>query len=108
MVGHILKVKYDLKMVGRVYFRTAVEALKSKHPSLHANFTGVRESPAFKKANIIRNDITHNYLPNTAGIAVYRGSKSTTVGLKKYVPSDEIIANVHEILELFASALQYI
>ena len=103
VVGHILNVKYDLK-VDMVYFGKAVEALKSKHPSLHANFAGVRESPVFKKASTIRNDITHNYLPNTAGMAVYRGSKSTTVGLKKYVPSDEIIANVQEILELFALA----
>ena len=107
VLGHVLNVKYDLR-AERVDFGQAVKALKSKEPGLHAKLAEVRESAAFQKANKLRNDITHNYLPNTTGFTVRRSGTSISVGSKAYVPSGEIVANIQETLPLFAATLQYV
>ena len=109
LVGHILSVKYDLSpKKGRVNFKWAVKALTSKNATLRASLEEVRDSPAFQKANKLRNDISHNYLPYTTGIAIHRGEGVTGIGFKHYVPSAEIIANIQEALDLFGVTLQRI
>jgi hypothetical protein len=49
LVGHILNVKYDLK-IKRADFDRAVKALGGKDKSLHTSLEGLRNSPAYRKA----------------------------------------------------------
>lgn len=104
-----MKVKYDLNIKKKeVYFSTAYKKLEDKDKNLHDCLKNVIDSPVYKRANEIRNDITHNYLPHSAHMVVHSSNKSTTIGLKQYIPSEEIVTNVQEALELFATTLQCI
>ena len=109
LIGHILKVKYDLEIKEReVYFSTAFKKLGDKEKNLRRCLKKVKDSPVYKEALKIRNNITHNYLPNTAHMVVLRHSQSTTIDLKEYKTSEEIVTNVRGTLELFAETLQCI
>lgn len=105
LIGHALNVNYELK-IDKVYFDKAIEKLRDKDTNLHACLKNVKDSRAYQKAHGIRINITHNYLPNTAHMVVHRDSHVTTIGLKKYVTSEEIVTNVRETLELFTATLQ--
>lgn len=109
VVGHVLNVKYGLNIKKKgVSFSTAYKKLGDKDKNLHDCLKNVIDSPVYKRANEIRNDITHNYLPHSAHMVVHSSNKSTTIGLKQYIPSEEIVTNVQETLELFATTLQCI
>jgi len=109
LVGHLLKVKYDFKIrKDSVSFSTALEKLKDKDTNLYNCLNSIKNSPVYKEAHKIRSDITHNYLPHTAHMVVHSGSKLTTIDLKQYIPSEEIVTNVREALELFTETLQCI
>ena len=97
VVGHILKVKYDLEIKERdVSFSTAFKKLGDgdKDKNLYDCLKKVKDSPVYQKAHRIRSDITHNYLPNTAHMVVRRCSQFTTIDLKEYITSEEIVTNV--------------
>jgi hypothetical protein len=77
------------------------------------NLLEVKDSSAYKKAKKIRNNIVHNSPPNIPGMAVHRsdytgmfGGRFATIGLKDYIPSDEIVTNIREVLELFVDTLK--
>ena len=109
LIGHILKVKYDLEIKERdVYFSTAFKKLGDKEINLRCCLKKVKDSPVYEEALKIRNNITHNYLPNTAHMVVRRHSQFTTIDLKEYITSEEIVTNVQGALELFAETLQCI
>ena len=109
LIGHILKVKYGLEIKERdVYFSTAFKKLGDKEKNLRCCLKKVKDSPVYKEALKIRNNITHNYLPNTAHMVVSRHSEFTTIDLKQYITSEEIVTNVQGALELFAETLQCI
>lgn len=107
LLGHMLNTEYDLA-IRKVDFGKAVRELEAKDTSLYTFLKTIQGSPAYKKANDIRNDITHNYLPYTTGIA-FCSDKSglrTTIGLREYVTSEEIVANIHAVIVLFTTALE--
>src|SRR5258708_18281975 len=111
LIGHFLNVKYDLKIViKKVDFKTAIEKLQDKDKVLFEKLKCVTNSPDYERANTIRNDITHNYLPNSPGIAVTReekeGTRRISVGEKSYTSAAEIVTNIKAILTLFASTLE--
>ncbi len=109
LIGHILKVKYDLEIKERdVYFSTAFKKLGDKDKNLCCCLKNVIDSPVYERANEIRNDITHNYLPHSAHMVVRRCNQSTTIDLKEYITSEEIVTNVQGALELFVETLQCI
>lgn len=109
LVGHLLNVRYDLNIPKeRVYFSTALKKLKDKDKNLYKCLNDIKNSQAFEKARSIRRDITHNYLPHSAGLDVKRCGQSITIDLKEYIPSEEIVANIREALKLFAKILQCI
>ncbi len=109
VVGHVLNVKYDLEIKEKdVYFSTAFKKLGDKEKNLRCCLKKVKNSPVYKKAHGIRRDITHNYLPNTAHMVGRRCSQFTTIDLKEYKTSEEIVTNVQGALELFAETLQCI
>ena len=109
LLGHVLNARYELG-VDKVYFGTAVRELQSKDKAMYVFLKITQDSPAYKRASRIRNDITHNYLPYTSGMSLCKskaGSR-TTIGLREYIPSDEVVANIHEVIDLFATTLQHI
>jgi HEPN superfamily protein len=106
VVGHIIDVTCDLT-VKNVDFDKAVAALgKSKKAEvLHDNLAKIRDSEHFKQAKDIRNNITHNYLPNTTGLVVERTANRSSIITKKYLPSRDIVENIEHALGLFESTL---
>jgi len=109
LIGHFLNVKYGLG-VEKVDFNKAVTNLKSKNVGPFKNLGKLKSSPAFKTASILRNNITHNRLPNTLGMEVTRKvtriGPAIDIGLKIYFPAAEIVANTRETLSLFASTIE--
>ena len=105
IVGHILNVKYSLD-VHKVDFSKAVQALKHKDEELFKRLIELTESTSYQQAKKIRNDIVHNYLPNVPGMAVFRTARFDALGVKKYVPSNEIVANIKDALDLFEKTMQ--
>ena len=102
LVGHFLNVKYGLGLkLNKVYFTNAVDGLVEKNPNLYNCLKKIIDSSVYKKAKEIRNNISHNFLPNTPGMAVFRNSQAAgigfrqtaTIGLKEYIPSEEIVTN---------------
>jgi hypothetical protein len=113
VIGHVINVKYALGLKQKeVYFRSAVTALgkDTQEQTLYKGLVTITGSPHFERANGLRHDITHNYLPNVPSVAVHDDEKkSWHFGRKTtYVRSDEIVENVGHILRLFCSTLQYI
>jgi hypothetical protein len=113
LVGHMIKVAYGLGIKKRaISFSTAVDALGKikENESLYRRLNEeIQKSPEFTKAKDIRRDITHNYLPNVAGIRVDRSDDLKSLSLKtSYITSDEVVANAQEALGLFAKTIEII
>jgi hypothetical protein len=107
LMGHVLNVKYDLG-VNKVDFAKAISKLKHKDITLYTELENVRGSVGFQKAITMRNNITHNQLPNTVGMAVHRSDRRISVGLKEYATSDEVVKTFQEALSLFDATMQSI
>lgn len=110
LVGHMINLAYGLGIKKKnVYFSTAVEALKKikGNEPLYKCLKDLQESKGFKRAKEIRNDITHNYLPNVAGIRVDRSDDLKSLRLKpSYIISEEVVANAQKALDLFAKTIE--
>jgi len=107
VLGHLIDAQYALK-VKHVDFGRAVTALgKSQQaPNVYADLAQIASSPHFQKAKDIRNDITHNYLPNVPGLTVSnRHSPTWSLSPKRYVYANEIVENVDHVMRLFGSTL---
>jgi hypothetical protein len=109
LVGHELNVKYDLG-IRKVYFERAIAELQAKDIGLYMSLKAIQDSPIYRKANKIRNDITHNYLPYAAGTAFCtdKSGSRTTIGLREYVPFEEIVTNIQGAIGLFIATLEYV
>lgn len=107
LLGHMINVAYGLG-IKKADFSRAVEALKKKgNEPLYKCLKELQSYPEFDRANTIRNDITHNYLPNVAGIRIYRSDDLKSLSLKAlYITSDEVVANAQETLDLFAKTIE--
>jgi hypothetical protein len=97
IVGHMLNLKYDLNIEEKdIGFRSSVNKLNNKDKNLYSKLEMVRRDPAFEKASQIRNDIAHNYLPSSAGLAVTLNEKGGTLGVRNYTTSAEIVENIQD------------
>jgi len=107
LVGHMINVAYGLG-IKKSDFSKAVDALGKKGDEpLHKCLKDLQKSKGFKRAKDIRNDITHNYLPNVAGIRVYRSDGLKSLSLKaSYITSEEVVANAQKALDLFAKTIE--
>ena len=87
----MIKVAYGLS-VKRVYFSTAVEALNNKrNETLYKRLKELQNPTGFVKAKKIRDDITHNYLPNAPGIRIYRGDVSKSEIYPRFKPVAKLV-----------------
>ena len=106
LIGHMINVAYGLG-VKKADLSRVVEALSKKNEPLYKRMKELQGFPAFHRAKTIRNDITHNYLPNVAAFRVYRSDDSKSVSLDvSYTTSDEVVANAQEALLLFAKTIE--
>lgn len=110
-VGQLLFLIYDLKLASnqKVSFALAVRKLNDDHPALHESLGGIMNHPEFIKARRLRNDITHNFLPNSLGSSVRMPKENMmTGGGASYTRAAEFKENVVNVLELFAETLESI
>jgi hypothetical protein len=112
-IAHILNGYFDLCLnVKRLDFPRAVLALKPINLELFEKLDNILNSPSYKKAKSLRNDVTHNYLPNSSGWAVTtkRGEKKIMIeiGEREYITSKEVMKNISEVLELFQETVKAI
>ncbi|MFC1679036.1 Cthe_2314 family HEPN domain-containing protein [Elusimicrobiota bacterium] len=114
IVGHILNVKCNLGL-SRASFHNAVCVAIEQNSASYTHWSQIVTSSVFRKAKGIRHDITHNYLPSTTGMTIglkeysiggKRKRKEYRFGMKKYLPSDEIVANLDQALDLFKITLE--
>lgn len=108
-IGHLLNVAHSLGLQPKnIYFKTAVEALKNKSTSgLGKELHDVLQSIEYKNFNTVRNDVTHNFLPGMFGGALQRtdGGKKISIGVGRYVTSDEIVKTAISALQIFNRTL---
>jgi hypothetical protein len=110
MVGHIINVYFKLGIKSeRVYFPNAVNGLKEIEVDLWKKLDDILNSSPYQRAKSLHNDVTHNYLPSSAGLAVTTkksgNTVKTSIGIRKYITSKEIMSNVSEILEVFQKSI---
>lgn len=108
--GHILNAYFSLGIdEDWVTFSRAINMLRSVQPDLWMSLDSILESSAYKRARKLRNDITHNYLPGSAGLSLDRKKSETaetiTVGIRPYTTSREIMENADEVLLVFRATI---
>jgi len=118
LLGHILNIKYQLGIPEeKVDFSKVTKTLRTKDSShqqiVYKEIPTIAESTCFKESKLIRNNITHNYLPNVPGTVAHRRTNNKDVrgivvayGPNRYINSSEIISNIKENLELLRQALK--
>jgi hypothetical protein len=112
-IAHILNSYFDLGLeVKRLHFPNAVLALKQINLELFEKLDNILNSPPYKKAKSLRNDVTHNYLPNSRGVVVTTKLSENKVMIdiraREYITSKEIMKNISETLELFQETVKVI
>ena len=108
-IGHVIDVAYGPGIKKRAFSKavSALGKIKENEVLYRRLNEEILKSPEFTEAKKIRNDITHNYLPNVAGIIVDRSDAPKSLSLKvSYVTSEAIVANAQEALRLFAKTIE--
>ncbi|MBM7623696.1 Cthe_2314 family HEPN domain-containing protein [Sporohalobacter salinus] len=102
-IYHLINVFYCINIKGfEVEFKgKLMRKLKKHNIELYKYFQGLRENPVYKKANKIRNDLTHNFPSNDVGPGVERSDRGYTVlKVGDYITSKEFKENMDGIIEL--------
>jgi hypothetical protein len=106
-IGQILNVKHNLGIkkpdLGKVMTK-----LEKMHPDIHNQLKRLKDKPAFKQANELRNDITHNFLPSSIGGSITKFQDAPALGIGEYVPSATIKQNIIDVLYVFVDILNYL
>jgi hypothetical protein len=106
VVGHILNASLSLGLEPhKVTFKAAVQALRAAPNELFDALNHLVSDPYFVEGSAIRNDITHNYLPYSTGIAVSFTESRVAVGLLPYITSRRIVSSMDALLRLFSESL---
>lgn len=113
VVGHVLNQAFGLELKPRqIDFEPAVRALEQNASDVRAALVGVIEHPAFSRARVLRNDITHNESQSSVGMTVVKSETPKAVayhiGMKSYVPSAAIVENASETVVLLRRTLEAI
>lgn len=109
MLGHILNARYRLGIIRHnVSFRQAVNKLGKKDKRLYNHLDEIRNHPAFKEAQRLRNDITHNCLPSSTSMSVTLNEKGGSIGIREYTTSATITKNAQDVVDLLERAVLFI
>ena len=108
-IGHMLNVIFEINVsLNNVHFKTVLKKLEFYNKILYEKLEKIKTDPVFEKASEIRNDITHNYLPNSVGLIVKKTKKNITVGVKNYFTTKEIKENIESVIILLKKTIEYI
>jgi len=114
--GHFLNIKHRLGIKQNdVHFTRVIKRLSKTGNNLYIKMQSILNSPEFKKANSIRNNITHNYLPHKPGLVGNRITDDKNVPgivvsleINKYIISTDIVKNIDETLKLLKQSVEYL
>ena len=115
LLGHILNITFKAEIKENdVYFPTAVRALKIKNEPLYKRLNEIINSPTYKRPKKIRNDISHNLLPNNPGLTTdfikksSEGKKTYQLIFKEYIPSRRITKNIQDSIGLLIKTIKFL
>jgi len=107
-VGQLLFLIFPLTLGAneKPSFALALNKLKDHRLALYSELKNITNHPEFKIARKFRNDITHNFQPNSLGSdARMPNENMMTFGGANYTPSIAFKENVVHTLDLFAKTL---
>ena len=112
-IPHLINVYYgfeinpDLKFLSKV-----MKKLETKNAVLYKLLFDLRQNEVYRKANKLRNDLTHNFTPTDIDSGIKRttneNSRVISFGLGKYTRTREFKENIDQVLELLAISLKEI
>lgn len=110
-IGHILNKCFEINMKNPDFGTVMKKFISAKKNSeVQQKFLDITESPQFKFANKIRNDIAHNFLPNAPGSFVVRSKGLYPIerayASKPYINSGDIFENCRASLLWFENILE--
>lgn len=108
-VGHLLFLMFSLTLEAskKPSFGLAIKRLAENQLALHRSLKKITSNTEFIKARKFRNDITHNFQPNSLGSNVRMPDENImTFGGANYTPSMIFKENVGQTLNLFAETLE--
>jgi Cthe_2314-like HEPN len=108
-VGQLLFLIFPLTLEAneKPSFALAIKRLKDNQLALHRSLKNITNHTEFIKARKFRNDITHNFQPNSLGSNVRMPDDNMmTFGGANYTPSTVFKENVVHTLDLFAETLE--
>lgn len=107
-IGQLLNEMYQLRMtIDKVDFNKCIQKLKTVDKRLYDDLQEIWNAPNFEQAREIRNSIVHRHPANRQGPSFGRPSENgITFGGCSYTPSQTILDNIKQVLELLALTLE--
>jgi hypothetical protein len=106
LLAHVINSLFVLGLKKRgVKFTAAVTRLETSEARLHSDLSELTRSHVFQEARKIRNNITHNYLPHSAGLSVSISEKGASLGLRPYTDSATMMNNMRDVAKLLQEAI---
>lgn len=104
-VYHLINIKYGFYIEPKLGFgRKVTGKLKISDNSLCTFLEKIRSDESYKKVEMFRNDLTHNYRPTQIDSGIKRVRKGDRVhisgGLGKYTTSREFITSIEDSIDL--------
>lgn len=110
---HIINSYFDLNISPNLGFQGKIrEALSSREESLENSLKKLSKNKIYIKSKRIRNDITHNFNPNSlsSGIDIKRNHEGKIMfaaqGIPDYMNVSEIQENIENLISLLASVVK--
>lgn len=107
-IGQLLNEVYQLHIpVDKVDFKRCIQKLKDVDEHLHNALQEIWNTSNFEQAREIRNSIVHRHPANRQGPSFGRPAQNAiTFGGCSYTPSQTILDNIKQVLELLALTLE--
>lgn len=111
-LGHLLNIEYDMQ-IERASFHKSITKLKTVNPNLNVRLQeDILKNDNFKRGRDFRDSITHNFLPGHVGSTItkakVKNQLTVSMGVGNYIPSDEIMNNIINSLDLFTETMSII
>lgn len=113
ILGHILNKVYRLNIKPKsIDFPNAIKNLSSANSNLGNKLDNIANTSEYQRAKELRNNSTHNYLPHSVGLTVKTTSNehatNTSIGIRHYTTSKEIMSNVQHTSALLRETISAI
>jgi hypothetical protein len=105
---HLINIFYEINIqeYNKGFKKNIMKELKKHDKELYNYLNELRKDEVYKKANKIRNDLTHNFPPNDVGPGVKRYENGyTAFAAGNYTTSKEFKENMDGIIKLLANTV---